>query len=488
LLLASTGQPRVRLARPGQMWLDRDERPAWRALSTGQSQYEPLLRVERADGSHGWVQIRSEPVSGPDGRPEFVVSTLTDLTRHVETEDALRVANQTLEQRVTERTQELTLAKEAAEQANRAKSEFLSHMSHELRTPLNAILGFAQLMALQQDLSDEDQGRLRQIQTAGWHLLSLIDEILDLARIEAGRMAVSLEPVALAPLASQAVQMAQPLAMRLGVDLGPPPADDGCTVQADRQRLLQVLGNLLSNAVKYNRPQGRVWPSWQADAGHVRIAVHDTGAGLTTEQVNQLFVPFTRFDAVGREGTGIGLVITRRLVELMGGTLAVDSTPGQGSCFTVTLAAARVAAQPVAAPRPEVPAPGAVGRHWRVLYAEDNPSNRTLLEQVLATQPSITLETVPDGLQALARLQAEAPDLAILDIDLPGLDGMTVCRRLRADPVLSHLPLMALTAQAMDVDRQRMQAAGFDAIVTKPIDIGRLLGELQRLLSPEGPR
>jgi PAS domain S-box-containing protein len=486
LLASSTGQPRVRLARPGEDWLDRSERPAWRALSSGQSQYEPLLRVERADGSHGWTQIRSEPVTGPDGRPEFVVSTLTDLTRHVETEDALRVANQTLEQRVDERTQQLTQAKEAAEQANRAKSEFLSHMSHELRTPLNAILGFAQLMALQQDLSADDQARLQQIQAAGWHLLSLIDEILDLARIEAGRMAVSLEPVALAPLAAQALQMAQPLALRHGVELAPVPADDGCTVQADRQRLLQVLGNLLSNGLKYNQLQGRVWLSWQAEGEQVRIAVHDTGSGLTPAQVEQLFVPFTRFDAGGREGTGIGLVITRRLVELMGGTLTVASTPGQGSCFTVSLASARVATPQVAAPRPAVPTPGAAGRRWRVLYAEDNPSNRALMEQVLATQPSITLETAPDGLQALARIQAEPPDLAILDIDLPGLDGMALCRRLRADPALSRLPLMALTAQAMHGDRQRMLAAGFDTIVTKPIDIGRLLDELQRLLAPEG--
>ncbi len=482
LMSASTEHPRARLARPGCDWLTPDERPAWRALSTGRAQHEPLLKVELADGRHGWLQIRSEPVAGSDGRPAFVVSTLTELTRHVQAEDALRELNQTLEQRVAERTRELTLAKDAAEQANRAKSEFLSRMSHELRTPLNAILGFAQLMALQPQMSPADRDRLQQILSAGWHLLALIDEVLDLARIEADRMAVSMEPVALGPLSVQALQMAQPLADRHAVTLLPPPLADGIWVQADPQRLLQVLGNLLSNAIKYNRPQGRVWMTCQATDGQVRIEVHDNGVGLTPAQIEQLYVPFARFHTGDREGTGIGLVITQRLVGLMGGSLLVNSTLDQGSCFALTLARADARPGSALPAADQLPPPLVADRRWRVLYVEDNPSNRELMTQLLSTQPSITLQTAADGLQGLAQLKASPPDLAILDIDLPGMDGLSLCRRVRSDPVLARLPLMALTAQAMQGDLQRMQAAGFDAVVTKPLDVGLLLGELRRLL------
>jgi PAS domain S-box-containing protein len=486
VLRSTANQPRAQLLRPDGAVMTTAERPAWRALATGLAQHEPLVQVQRPDGSRSWLQISSEPVLGPDGRTTaLVVSTLTDLSRHVEAEEALRAANQSLEQRVAERTQALRRALDEAEQASRAKSEFLSRMSHELRTPLNAILGFAQLLALPRPGLDEAElQRIHQIETAGWHLLELIDEVLDLARIEAGAMTVSVEPVALGELVAQAVQMAQPLAGRHGITLILPSAGGPeVWVGADRRRLLQVLGNLLSNGIKYNRPQGSVSVTWEAAGEMVRLSVADTGRGLAADQLQRLYVPFTRFDPAASEGTGIGLVITRRFVELMGGTLAVTSEPGRGTVFSVTLPrasspaprAAKAAAPAAAAALPPV-------GPRRVVYVEDNPSNRRLMAEVLALRPGLQLETAVDGLAGLALLQSAPPDLAIVDIDLPGLDGLALCRRMKADPATAGVPLLALTAQAMKSDIDHMQAAGFDAIMTKPLDVDRLLAEVDRLL------
>jgi PAS domain S-box-containing protein len=494
LLQSQPGRPRTQMMRPDGHALAIDEWPSQRALSTGQTQREPLLQLLRPDGSQSWLALRSEPILGPDGRtPAFVVTTITDLTGHVAAETALRTANQSLEERVAERTHALQRALDAAEQASRAKSEFLSRMSHELRTPLNAILGFSQLLALPRPgLHDTELQRIRQIETAGWHLLELIDEVLDLARIEAGAMTVSVEPVALLDLAAQAVQMAAPLADHHSVSLVLPAnvdTDRGTDlwVSADRRRLLQVLGNLLSNAIKYNRPQGRVDLSWQADDSTVTLSVCDTGRGLSAEQLERLYVPFTRFHAGPAEGTGIGLVITRRFVELMGGTLAVHSRPGEGSCFSVALpraagggsGGARVPASPAPLPAAQPTAAR------RLVYVEDNPSNRRLMTEVLALRPGLQLETAHDGLAGLALLQRAPPDLAIVDIDLPGLDGLALCQRLKADPATAGVPLLALTAQAMKSDIDAMRAAGFDAIMTKPLDIDRLLTEIDRLLRGE---
>ena len=207
----------------------------------------------------------------------------------------------------------------------------------------------------------------------------------------------------------------------------------------------------------------------------------DTGRGLSAEQLAQLYVPFTRFDNGPTEGTGIGLVITRRFVELMGGALAVQSQPGQGTCFSVTLPAAVANGQRGDAAPPPAAGPRATGAR-RVVYVEDNPSNRRLMAEVLALRPMLQLDMANDGLAGLALLQSAPPDLAIIDIDLPGLDGLALCRRLKADPALAAVPLLALTAQAMKTDIDHMRAAGFDAIMTKPLDVGLLLAELDRLL------
>jgi signal transduction histidine kinase/ActR/RegA family two-component response regulator len=403
--------------------------------------------------------------------------------------DALEELNTELEDRVAHRTAELEAARDAAEQANRAKSDFLSRMSHELRTPLNAVLGFAQVLrARSQELPAHAAEPLRHIEAAGWHLLEMINEVLDLARIESGRMSVSLESVDLAELLQQALQAAEPVARRKGIKLSadlalPAP----CWVHADRTRTRQVIDNLLSNAVKYNRPQGEVMARLEPGAhGRVAVSITDTGRGLSADQLERLFEPFTRFVAPGEgiEGTGIGLLITKRLVEAMGGLLSVQSQPGVGSCFRFELA-------PASAPTPAVRAPEGTGgpvaaaapqRTRTVVYVEDNPSNVAVFRQVLGLRPGIELLTAGDGVTGLALVRAHRPDLVVIDIDLPGMDGLELCRRLRADPQTSRIPLVALSANAMPRDIERGREAGFVAYLTKPMDVPALIAQLDHLL------
>ena len=334
-------------ARGGSLWFRADgdaapeERPEARALATGEPQREIVGRVQRPDGSVVAVSINATPLLRPgQSRPYAVVVTVTDITRHVLAEQQLRDSNEALERRVGERTAELQLAKEVAEQASHAKSEFLSRMSHELRTPLNAILGFAQLLAISQKDHAGEQKKVRQIEAAGWHLLELINDVLDLSRIEAGTMSTSAEPVELGDLVAACLPLVQAQAAERGVELAAPPPAAPAWVLADRKRLRQVLVNLLSNGVKYNRRGGRVEVGiGSAGDGRCVLSVRDTGRGFSPAQLRQLYQPFQRFERPGEsiEGTGIGLVITRRLVELMGGQIEVESRPGEGSTFLVML-------------------------------------------------------------------------------------------------------------------------------------------------------
>ena len=484
----------LRLLRPDGSPSEPHERPTRRAISSGEVQRDQVWQLQRPDGSRAWVSVNATPLrrAGSDA-PWAALAAVADITRHVTDELALRSVNERLEQRVQERTAELERARDEAESASRAKSEFLSRMSHELRTPLNAILGFAQLLAMEHErLPDGDLQRVRQIEAAGWHLLALINDVLDLARIEAGAMTSSAEPVNLVALAADAAELVQGAAAQRAITLELPPADiGGAWVQADRVRLKQVLVNLLGNAVKYNRRGGRVTVAIDRETdGRRTVSVADTGRGFEPEQLARLYQPFTRFERAGEatEGTGIGLVITLRLVELMGGRLTVSSTSGVGSRFAVDLPAALPA---TALPDGAATALGGVTPErtpHRILVVEDNASNVELLRQVLARRENCQLEVATDGLAGLARAQQGGFDLAIVDIDLPGIDGIELARRLKADPATQRLPLLALSANAMPADMRRALNAGFERYLSKPLDVQRIDGEIDQLLARGGPR
>jgi signal transduction histidine kinase/ActR/RegA family two-component response regulator len=400
--------------------------------------------------------------------------------------DALRRYAGELEQRVAERTAELQAARREAERANRAKSEFLSRMSHELRTPLNAIMGFGQLLEMD-DLDGVRRDQVRQIVTAGRHLLGLINEVLDIARIEAGTIALSPEPIVVRDAVAEAVELIRPIADEWKVTVGGAPPGRDHVVLADRQRLKQVLLNLLANAVKYNRRDGRVDVFLEEPRpGRVRIAVRDTGPGIAPGLLDRLFVPFERIGAERTpvEGTGLGLALSRRLVEAMRGTIGVQSTVGAGSTFWVELPQAPPSAAPAVAPTaPAAAAAGAVGRHRTILYVEDNLSNLQLVDAIVARRPGIRLLTAIQGRIGLDLALEHRPDAIFLDLHLPDIPGVEVLARMRAEPTLRRTPVIVLTADATAGQAERLLQAGATAYMSKPIDVPQFLGALDTVLT-----
>jgi PAS domain S-box-containing protein len=376
-----------------------------------------------------------------------------------------------------------------AEKANLAKSAFLSSMSHELRTPLNAILGFAQLMQSGSPRPNAGQQRsIEQILKAGWYLLELINEVLDLALIESGKLSLSTEPVSLPEVIQECAIMIEAEALARSISVSFPNFDTAYFVKVDRTRLKQVLINILTNAIKYNRKAGTVVVACAVTTpGRIRISVEDSGEGLSPEQVAQLFQPFNRLgqETSGEEGTGIGLVTAKRLIELMDGTIGVKSTVGKGSVFWVELDLTHERQHLMETAESGTIAPVELqdgARVRSVLYVEDNPANLMLVEDLIARRPDLRLLTAIDGTKGIEIARASLPDMILMDINLPGISGIQAMKILAEDTATAHIPVVALTGNAIPRDIRKGLEAGFFRYVTKPIDVTEFMTTLDETL------
>jgi PAS domain S-box-containing protein len=430
------------------------------------------------DGKNTVVSYNATTFYDRDRKLQGVFAAARDVTERKRFEQALQESNTELEN-----------AKSAAEKANLAKSDFLSSMSHELRSPLNAILGFAQLMESTVPLPSESQKEnITQILQAGWHLLKLINEVLDLAVIESGKLSLSPEPVSLAEVVSECQAMMEPQAQQRGIAMTFPKLDPSWFIHADRTRVKQILINLLSNAIKYNRKQGTVEVTCTAtNQERIRISVKDTGAGLSPEKLAQLFQSFNRLGQETRseEGTGIGLVVSKRLVELMGGVIGVESIVGAGSEFWIELLLTQAPTLAVANDEftnvVPVLVPGSTRLH-SVLYVEDNPANMKLVEKLMAQRADIRLLGAVTGTLGVQIARDSHPEVILMDINLPGMSGIEAMKILREDPATAHIPIVAISANAMPRDIKKGLEAGFFRYLTKPIRVKELMDTLNDAL------
>lgn len=450
-----------------------------RALARHHKYHEPFdieYRINTKEGDTRWIRARGKASYDSNGAPMRMSGTNMDIT-------SLKRA----EERVM-------LAKEAAEEANQAKSDFLSSMSHELRTPLNAILGFAQLFDYDGSLNNEQQQNVQEIRKAGQHLLKLIGDVLDLSKVEAGRMALSLEPVLASRALQECLALVQPLAEIKGVRIDfSLETFESAYIQADVIRFKQALLNLISNGVKYNRRGGEVFIRflpWQNSAGAcLRMEIRDNGLGIALHKQAEMFQPFNRLGAEGSgiEGSGVGLVITKRLIEMMEGQISFDSVENVGTTFWLDMP---LAAEVTAAPRVETVVTKPLERAqslsvtgcYRVLYIEDNPSNIRLMQQIFDRFEQLTLEVEEESFQGLYRARTTSPDIIILDINLPGLSGFEVLKVLQEDVSSRDIPVLGLSANAMPRDIDRGLDAGFAEYLTKPVELDRLVSALNKYL------
>jgi PAS domain S-box-containing protein len=433
------------------------------------------LTVRARDGRETVVSYNATTLYDRERRLQGVFAAARDVTER-----------NRLDQVLQEKNVELESARSVAEKANLAKSEFLSSMSHELRSPLNAILGFAQLMESDSPPPTPVQTQsITQILRAGWHLLKLIDEILDLAKVESGQIPLSPEPVSLAEVMIECQGMIEPQAQQRGIKLTFPRYDIPYFVRADRTRVKQVIINLLSNAIKYNIQQGNIEVICSENTpGRIRVSIRDTGVGLSPEQIAQLFQAFNRLgqEAGNEEGTGIGLVVAKRLVEMMGGEIGVESTVGVGSVFWFELISV---AEPTISMEGGEAAPSIQSGIYRgeqlytLLYIEDNPANLTLVEQIIARHPYLRLLTAVNGSSGIEIAFGSQPDVILMDINLPDINGFEALKILRSDPATMHIPVVAISANAMPRDIKKGLEAGFFQYITKPIKVKEFMDALK---------
>jgi PAS domain S-box-containing protein len=432
----------------------------------------------QADGTKHWLRWSLQPWYDENHMIGGIVISAYDISASKHAEQTLLDINDDLIRSMTE-----------AEKANLAKSDFLAHMSHELRTPLNAILGFAQLLEAGKPSPTDIQAiRLNQIIKSGWYLLNLINEILDLAMIESGKMSISLKTISLSMILSECQSMLEPQAQKSDINLIFLLPDSTWYVHADQIKLKQVLINLLSNAIKYNKANGnvKVWCS-ESTLGRIRITIKDDGSGISMEEMKNLFQPFNRFGhEVGtKEGAGIGLAVTKKLVEMMGGTIGLESTVAEGSEFWIELDR-EVISQPTAL----IGFPDEFVSHhkddaagYTMLYVEDNPSSLLLVEHIIGDYPHIRMLSALDGTSAIAITKEHLPDIILMDINLSGISGIETMALLREDSVTKHIPIIALSANAMLADINYGMEVGFSSYVTKPIKNTELLEALDAVIA-----
>ncbi len=473
-----------------------DSLPEHERLAIWRSHIHPhdLLRMQRAlkrhfvlkkpfdieyrmfghEGRMFWMRSRGQAIFNGKGRAILMSGINIDITELKEAEERVRKA------------------KVDAEKANNAKSHFLSSMSHELRTPLNAIMGFSQLAMSNAELSESQRQNSEQVYRAGEHLLQLINEVLDLAQVEAGKISLSIEPVSPYRIVHECFALVQSLADERAIDLVIPDEQlSSFYVYADAMRLKQCLLNLISNAVKYNVDGGSVHIFFSEKASVLQMRIEDTGKGISLEKQKELFQPFNRLGAEESltQGSGIGLVITKELVEKMEGSITYEARPSGGACFQIELPIADV--DNVQAEVSSIPSnqnsrvlPTFINdKH--VLYIEDNQSNIHLMESFFSNYSRIRLSSYEDPLVGLYQARVLLPDMIILDVNLPYISGLQLVKLIKSDPDLSHIPVVALSANAMPYDIEKGKAQGFDEYLSKPINMPRLTQMLSDFLSEE---
>jgi PAS domain S-box-containing protein len=449
------------------MDLNRVEKKIYDNLGSSQG-FTIEFRMRHKDGAYRWILSRGKTMEfDVEGQPVRAVGTHVDIT----------------ERKIAEES--IVSAKFEAERANLEKSKFLSRMSHELRTPMNSILGFSQLLELDESMSSVQREHVRRVLSAGNHLLSLIDEVLDLSTIESGKVNILIENISLTQVFEETVEIISSMIKKKNIKLTVAPEIENAVVTGDRMRLKQVLVNLASNAVKYNRDEGEVVLGCRkADAGKVEIFVSDTGIGIPEYLQESIFEPFRRLEQNNADGVGIGLTICKNLVHLMNGTIALKSDPGQGSCFSVFLpegVSTGVTAEETSNNRdPVMPLEKRDPRC--ILYIEDNVINLRLIKQIYDERPDIRFLSAPNAEEGIELSRAERPDLILMDINMPGMDGREAFSALKKHPETASIPVVALTANAMEKDKKRAMEMGFTDYISKPIQIPHLVHTVDFLL------